>query len=158
MWWTRIHTKPRKHESVMTFCVWTADKITVVAEMVASHMSSSHIARKMSHIYRATITRNSVIGICHRNGIKFPIRRKRRGSPKMRAVVARLKGSDDDRDVLAPFQEYHGGEKTHQELGPGECHFPLERGDGHVFCGRQIARGSYCQHHYSLCYIEEDPA
>lgn len=142
----------------MKFFIWTEDKIISVSEMVASCTPSVKIAQIMSNRHNHTVTKNAIIGICHREGIKWPGGRKK-PVKKHRVPVSRIWKSDPiptDPDVLAPFNEYHGYEKKLMDLTAQDCRFPLECGDGHVFCGKLISREKYCDHHYKICYIKEE--
>lgn len=142
---------------------WTEDKIQSVTEMVSSCMPSVKIAKAMTDIYNHVFSKNSIISICRRAGIKFPGSRKhkkktkRRGSARMRRQVANYtyKPCEKDDDLLKHFQEYHGEEKSILEIGAKECRFPLEAGDSHVFCGRGVNKLNYCKYHYDICYKNE---
>lgn len=140
---------------------WTEDKIQSVTEMVSSCMPSAKIAKAMTDIYNHIFSKNSIISICRRAGIKFPgarsIKKKtrRRGSARMRMQVANYKSIVQESDFLKPFQEYHGEEKSILDLGTKECRFPLEAGDSHVFCGRGVNKLNYCKYHYDICYKNE---
>lgn len=40
------------------------------------------------------------------------------------------------------------------ELAPGQCRYPIGSDeDGHLFCGKQTERISYCDEHHELCWV-----
>lgn len=142
----------------MTLSIWTGEKIELVSQMVALCMPSTKIAKAMTDQYNQIFTKNSIIGICNRAGIKWPGGRKKRskksprGSVRMRQQVRNFKYYPQDQDIMAVFQEYHGEEKSMLDLKNDECRFPLENGNTHVCCGHTISKSNYCQHHYDICY------
>lgn len=43
------------------------------------------------------------------------------------------------------------------ELSANDCRYPVEAGDGFVFCGLPKTQKSYCAYHAQKCYISPKP-
>jgi hypothetical protein len=136
---------------------WDEDQVARLEELAAhpDKLSASQIAEKMRWP-----SRNAVIGMCRRRGIKLqqqqhvydPARpRKPRGKakPKLTAPPAFKKEPFKARDAKC--------EPLHLSLSDkraGQCSYPY--GDGpFTFCCLPIVEGySYCQAHKELCLVK----
>ena len=99
------------------------------------------------------ITRNAVMGVVHR------FRRKGLVGYKPETKTVNTTPRPRPKATLKPKEKplvYTEGKVTFAELQQSrQCHYVVN--DGHassyLFCGKPQERGSYCEHHASICYM-----
>lgn len=149
---------------------WHPQQILEVALLAGQKWPASKIATQFG------VSRNAIIGLCHRNDIELntPLaRRTRTGKPIMRAVVRKpapvkprkVKAKPEALNVVAPtlgampFEPRAADVESERlllrELKAESCRWPDEERDGatgqYTFCGHSKMAGSnYCADHYAI--------
>lgn len=124
--------------------VWTPENIERVKAMAASGLSATQVAGQIGGV-----SRNSIIGIAHRNKFQFTGKSGNPNPPGStrtapdrvfipKSAIAPLKpGEAFPQSRLIPFAD----------LERGECRFPFGNSDFR-FCALPVVEGrSYCRHH-----------
>lgn len=144
---------------------WREHRVERLKALVSDGLSSRQIAAKLSHEWRATITRNQVVGAVHRNGLKLvlPVCTRLFGTRYERAKVrkigsgARMKPYNPrpiKPPVPTPTTDPFIG-ITIIDLKPDSCRWP--HGDPATpwlrYCGASAAESKpYCPYHCGLAY------
>jgi GcrA cell cycle regulator len=140
---------------------WTDDRIERLKVLHREGYSASQIASRLRGV-----TRNAVIGKCHRLGllrdrIHDPVRQPKDSTDRRRKNVSR-------RSKINPSKLLHlkpvGLPATSAvalnigilALGPNMCRWPVGDGSPQTFCGCAWAEetGPYCATHTALAYVK----
>ncbi len=168
----------RDADSAPPFLGWTAENIEKLRTLILlDRKTAAQAARALG------VTKNSVIGKCHREDIAFPgfvridpperLARRREKKRLYEAMYrARKRENNPRRRPHDPVRAALAREKRAlRELLPSQRLSPLnvfpERGGclfgigdpgaaGFRFCGRRAVRGSYCAPHAERCYYAAD--
>jgi GcrA cell cycle regulator len=141
---------------------WTSEKTDVVRALYPTH-SASIIALMINERFGGVYTRNSVIGICHRLGLKkggmgrHPLhqlnqKRPPRGKMKLKSKPEWKPGPPP---YIGPRPSGIQCQCQVVDLEPYNCRWPF--GDplqpGFYFCGAVVAEGwQYCPTHLKLAH------
>ena len=142
----------------MSAFIWTREmenEMTSLLEL-ADNLSYAAIAERMSLTFEMPISKNACIGKARRMGIPQrngkphkPTGRPRKGVGKMVRIDAPIPPI-----VCEPIDTTGG--LTLEQLGYGQCHFPLARvmdKPPYVYCGAPAYRQtSWCGEHYNRVY------
>lgn len=124
--------------------VWTPENIERVRAMAASGLSATQVAGQIGGV-----SRNSIIGIAHRNKFQFT---GRAGNPNpagsTRAAPDRVFIPKPTIAPIKPGEVFPESRMVcFEELGRDECRFPFGHSDFR-FCALPVVEGrSYCWHH-----------
>lgn len=136
---------------------WTEDRKAEAKKLYIDEDKSSSVVA--AHI---GTTRNAVIGIINRMGLKKdnPNKKGVKGPPKPRVYKrARTAAEKVQRRSESPLPQIIRGEDIPpllaSVLGLNEktCAYPYGIRD-YQFCGRPRAHGSFCEQHGAICYNE----
>lgn len=133
-----------------TPAVWTPERIAALETMVAKRMSASHIAKAFGDV-----SRNAVIGICNRRGIRLtgirpggiPPRPARVPRP---APVVKLPKPRQPRRIVPLVAPAPENAVLLMDLERDKCRFPVGDATGarQLFCAAPKGdEGSYCPWH-----------
>ncbi len=125
---------------------WTDERIKRVKHMADSGMSATMIAVELDD----GSTRNAVVGVGHRNSIKF---HGGGGGPNYKAkpkVVLPV--------IETPPEPEPVGMLTIMELQSHNCRWPMgdPRDTDFRYCGQHISRQSYCTMHSRLAFETQE--
>lgn len=131
---------------------WSREIIEGIRQDAEAGLSASQIALK-----HGNVTRNSIVGVCHRNGIKLKggnsrERKPRTYQPRIRIMTQALPNLiPDPPDV--PMQESFN--LTFSELRIGDCKYPSGNcAEDYRFCGLPALEFlPYCSFHSRLCFV-----
>lgn len=143
--------------------IWTEKYIAIVREYAATGYSSGKIAEELN------VSRNAVIGVCGRNGIKLirkksayinskrPHRRVRDHTGEKRIIVRRKIRADITPYAPTVKRSYNTNQFVPLiNAEPWHCRYPIDGvgrvGNPHI-CGKDANRGSYCDDHARICYL-----
>lgn len=148
--------------------LWKNKEIELIAKLVDKGYSAAMIALNFKGR-----TRNSVIGVCHRNGIKLLSNSKKETSPKVPKSILRKKKPKQlslpfmvAPKLLLPSKEeevpYTPVNKTILELDNLflQCRAILGpvKGMDTLYCGNAVAEGtSWCKYHLDLYTVPPNP-
>lgn len=169
----------------MTMC-WAQltpeEKCAAVRPLAAEGLTSSQIAAALKEGF-GPVSRSSVLGLCHRNGIPLGAgsssaekarpglagegqRHSKAIRPQAAATLkperrshAALRGLTREEQAIRAKTSYHpGGPVAFLALEPECCRWPLwdreKPQDGGFYCGAPRADGaSYCTHHQELARV-----
>lgn len=117
---------------------WQPEQIDMVRSLVAEKLTAAQIGAKLG------VTRNAIIGICHRRGIA--LNKPAQQYTKTGLLIERkpTKVSGSRRLLLLDLKRSH-------------CRYPDDDRDArtgqHTFCGRTKRNGySYCAEHAARCH------
>lgn len=153
---------------------WKAPgRIELLEKLVGENLSASWIAAKLQDAFGERVTRNMVIGKCHRLGISLcgrnPKVKERKAAPsqpsaprvrkpKERAPMVAEETKQAPAPILAAISTLDEwappGGKTLMQLEPRDCRWPVavDPEGRHLFCGGTKVVGSYCREHHNLAY------
>lgn len=135
---------------------WTDILVSEVAAMLKEGLSASQVARRMSGSLNLNITKNAIVGMCHRKGLKLNGRQpglKAGGRPKGSGKPKQRKAAVPKCDAPA-FTELRGhcqwlhGEPADRDF----CKSPAVRIEGARF-----ASTSWCLEHAKVVYMPPKP-
>jgi hypothetical protein len=133
---------------------WSADSIDYIRTLANSGQSGREIAARFG------VTRNTIIGICHRNAIALGGRRhsgSRSEKAQANAVSPGLvlKRKEARQRTTAPVKRIDPPKPPPVEgilfdaLSRTSCRWPVTDALPHKFCGAHAEGGRYCPHHTS---------
>ena len=133
--------------------IWTESAKAKVRELWAEGYSASQIGAVFG------VTRNSIIGLCHRNYYPHPPRRKAKPGqpppPRQRSPLPRRERPMDSRIPPAPpppAPELPIGSLTIMDLMEQHCRWPTGEPPYH-YCGATARSGSsYCPDHHKQAH------
>ena len=130
--------------------IWTNELRETVRKMWGKGYTASEIA---SHL-DIGVTRNAIIGLCHRQGYACPPRLKGQPPPKRRPLPRKVRPMDTYIPPAPPPlpQPVQVGQLTIMDLRDHHCRWP---GDERPFtyCGLPAQFGSsYCQQHHKRAH------
>ena len=137
---------------------WKPDQIEIVKKLTEDGLS----AQKIGDVFG--VTRNSIIGLWHRNKIKVPDKpHARRAVPRPKKVYYVKKEKfykPAPPPPEAPPQLRIVAQVpmnvTLMELAKDGCHYIA--GDDHLYCGHKVTtEGSYCDAHREIMYTKQMP-
>lgn len=131
--------------------------------------SASQAAGIINQKYDVYVTRNAIIGIAHRSGIRMKTSNRasaagylkvhsrivaRAAQPKIHpALLAKKKSDHPVTSAIWELVELTGTEKQLADLSNKECHFPLDGPTGRVYCSQPVFETkSYCEGHCIICF------
>jgi GcrA cell cycle regulator len=135
--------------------VWTDTVITDLKSLTTEGFSAGAIAGKLSEKYGVLLSRNAILGKCHRLGI----RRERPTRPV--AVPKTITSKPKASPKLSPHPfvprvvELASLNLPFVEWRRGQCMFACgnDEDGGHLFCGHPVAAEKpYCAHHCAIAY------
>lgn len=154
---------------------WTEAMKEDVRALLETH-SASRTADAINKKYGTHFTRNSVIGISHRAGIKgnrsrYKIQKDAPAPRYRRPFIPKDKTKEPfphatDRSAInsKEWKEKSGCEKTLAQTEKKDCMFPIDTDEGRMYCAREkLEHVSYCEKHAEICYtaprqLHEDAA
>ncbi len=118
---------------------WSDDQIEQVKDLAGKGMSAAMIANEVG------ATRNAVVGIGHRQNIKFMGTSGGYRPPKAKAELPVIEALPEPERV---------GMLTLLELQLNDCRWPMgdPRDPAFRYCGQRINRHSYCAAHSRLAF------
>lgn len=137
---------------------WTAAMHARLVEL-NGHFDNRTLANMLSVEFGIRITRNAVIGKCHRLGYGSgktpgvdPHKRKRKRKAAV-VIVASPSLPDPPPPPEPPLPVRRPGDPVPLiELQVAQCKYPVE-GPPFLFCARPTPElASYCEEHYALCH------
>jgi hypothetical protein len=152
----------------MTAKHWTPDELEIVRKLAAEGKSASEIGHQVGR------TRNSVIGVMHRNKVKSLAKsgakatkenspnppRPRRGEHLRRVFLTGPKQERVKHEISPPpppSKEHYVPFLKRQNY---QCKVIVEkRGEQHICCGTPATRNGWCDYHASIVYrpFDEQP-
>jgi hypothetical protein len=140
---------------------WTSTTVETLNSLVAEKHSAGQIAAIMSRLLNVPITRNSIIGKCHRDGISLtgrPVTRPRLHKPRPDKVGFHKRSSQALPKETAPPVEPLLVPLVDLRDSWSECRAVIGEATLGLFCGHDVKPGSsYCPHHADI-YTERRPA
>jgi GcrA cell cycle regulator len=143
---------------------WPPSRIEMLRELAEKGLSASGIAKAMSAALGIPVTRNAIIGKCHRTGIELQSgltggepRKPKVVKPKAIKEPPQEKVETMPTQIALPFSN----RVALMDLREGLCRFPIgDPGrDDFAFCGAEkpIDGKPYCAAHMALCYVPSRP-
>lgn len=136
---------------------WTDKLVSEVAAMLREGLSAAQVARRMSVTLKIKISKNSIVGMCHRRGLKLNGRKpslrlepKAKAAPKPSAgMKAPVKKKEKPRVTeLSGHCQWLHGEATDRNF----CQSPAVRIEGARFSST-----SWCLEHAKVVYSPPKP-
>lgn len=157
-------------------------RIELLEKLVGEELSASSIAGELQDAFGERVTRNMVIGKCHRLGISLrgrnPKAKERKSAPSQPSAPAIRKPKEEapmvaEETKLEPVpiisaiieaglhdsaESLHDSAppagKTLMQLEPRDCRWPIaaDAEGRHLFCGGTKVIGLYCNDHHRLAY------
>lgn len=150
-------------EKVDDHFVWTDELKQQIAELSVNH-SAREIALILSGIHGTRVSKNTIIGLRQRLGLKAGPQVKS-GPPKQRRPsptrLVRANGNSDAMllSEVAPTQRYEpraieiaSRNIPLLDLAFGNCRYITQDSPQTLYCGLPIHQRSYCAAHFALCY------
>lgn len=133
---------------------WKDKNISQVAAMLREGLSASQIARRMTVALGAPVTKNSIVGLCHRKDMKLN-GRKLRPKPAAKPRVAK--------QPSMPKRPKREPQVT--ELGTKHCQWLYGEATDRNFCkkpavrieGTRFSSSSWCLEHAKVVYTPPKP-
>lgn len=152
---------------------WTPAARDELARLVNKGKSAKEIARALSDQFGTSFSRNAIISKCHSTGLqlKQPCRGRPSTAVKDRGPIrgtprAKTRRHLPAEDPLPPRPHPPGyrrdiayvDEPTPAGDTPNGCRWlHSEDPNDRAFCGAEIHRSAYCQHHYARATVEPTP-
>lgn len=133
---------------------WTKENIDRVASLASQGFTAAAIAQQLD------VSRNAVIGLCHRRNIRLARSMKPAVKPRtevskpQKTVFYPPKFKQDSKGLIGDAL-WAGKGISVLEAGNNACRWPLA---GENCCGQPIARGSYCARHSMISSSGKLPA
>lgn len=122
-----------------------ADRIKFISERAAT-MTATQIAGLVG------ATRNSIIGYCHRNGIKLTSgTRQDTGYRQIAREGAKYKSAPTPPAIMVVNHD----PIPLMSLTKSSCRWPVDTDTGIMFCGRHTER-IYCDEHHARAHVPPD--
>lgn len=130
--------------------VWTEERIDAVRTLAAEGLSASQIAGAIGGC-----TRNAVVGVGHRNGIKFINPGGKNGSAAATKLTPGGRRWPKTHTVVQIAPEPRAGMLTMEELQRDSCRWIADdvMDPNHRYCGQvQVEGYPWCRDHHKLAY------
>lgn len=138
--------------------VWDDEKAKAVADLAAEGLTSTQISNRLGY------TRNQIIGVCKRRGIKLHSRNGDQ-NPLGAIVAKKNKGRvyrEPNAKTATPVEVPESVPCTLMELNIDKCHFPLwgpnTAFEDKRYCGAWTAHYPYCTGHQSVVWNPQLPS
>lgn len=152
---------------------WTDEDDEKLKAMAKSGLSASAIAKELSHD-KIKRSRSSVLGRCHRIGVKIgatdgdaqetkrtvtkkKIAKKTAApkaipAPKLKPIP-QFKADNKYKSYRAAFQANGAKTVSFDELNSCHCRWPIDGPNGEIrYCGKPKEHESYCRHHAEIAF------
>jgi GcrA cell cycle regulator len=135
---------------------WTDARMADLRKYWAQDYSCSQIASLLGGV-----TRNAVIGKVHRLGLSGRTKEVRPQRPPREPVIRRIviRQPSFVRVEEPPLRCVETAPRNVAllDLEPEDCRYPVTDDSPFLFCGHQIAEGSYCRAHYRIAMVFTPP-
>lgn len=131
---------------------WSAETVNHIRTLAGEGLSGREIAAGLG------VTRNVVIGICHRNKIQLGGvgTSRQKYQVNSRTQLLALKRKEARRRRSLPVSSPAPAPVTEgilvQDLTPNTCRWPVHTVLPGRYCGAHTDSGSYCDHHHARAY------
>jgi GcrA cell cycle regulator len=150
-------------------------RIELLEKLVGENLSASCIAAALQDEFGERVTRNMVIGKCHRLGISLrggiPKAGKQKAAPS-KPSAPRVRKSREEAPMIAEETKLEPAPilpeiatleewappagKTLMQFEPGDCRWPIsmDTESRHLFCVAKATGGRpYCEYHAQIAYV-----